>query len=284
MNIRFASIAVLLAATSAHAVDVYSNSGSAPGDAFSNPTTTVTGQAVGASGWYYNNVRNFGIVGVNTAYPRNGDGSVRLQSTVGPGGASSKADIEFFASATPNAGGNFGAASAITNLGSLGALSFDWYRASGGTANAILHPVIRLGVFDPSTNASGYLIYEREYNGGNGSAAAVNQWVSEDIFASNYRLWASGSTLPNSVNSASPQLYNARTITDWRTQFPNYLVTTISLGVGSGWGTFDGAVDNVRFAITGGPASSFNFEVVPAPGAGALLALGGLVAGRRRRN
>lgn len=284
MLMRSASIVVLLAAASAQGADVYSNSGSAPGDAFSNPGTSVTGQAVGTSGWHYNNVRNFGIVGVNTAYPRNGDGSVRLQTTVGPGGNSSKSDIEFFASASANAGGNFGATSAITNLGSLGTLSYDWYRASGGQANSILHPVIRLGVFDPATNASGYLIYEREYNGGNGSAATTDQWVSEDIFASNYRLWASGSTLPNSVNSANPQLYNARTITDWRTQFPNYLVTTISLGVGSGWGSFDGAVDNVGFSIIGGPASSFNFEVIPAPGAAALLALGGLVAGRRRRN
>ncbi len=283
-GIALASVALAAFGSVASATTVFSNAGAAPGDAFTNALTTVTGQAVGASGWTYNNVRNFGIVGVNTQFPRSGDGSVRLQSTVGPAGNSSKADIEFFASSATNAGGNFNATSAITNLGSLGSLRYEWYRASGGTANTILHPVIRLGVFDPATNASGYLIYEREYNGGNGSAATQDAWVSEDIFASNYRLWASGSTLPNSINSASPQLYNACTITDWRTQFPNYLVTTISLGVGSGWGTFDGAVDNVEFSIIGGPASSFNFEVIPAPGAAALLGLGGLAVLRRRRN
>ncbi|MGD9690113.1 MAG: hypothetical protein AB7K52_10715 [Phycisphaerales bacterium] len=279
-----AVVSVIAIAGSAQANIVFSNSG-APGDAFMNAGPTTTGQALGASGWYYNNVRNSGVVGANVQYPRSGNGSVRMQTLFGPGGASSKADIEFFATAAANGAGNYGATSAITSLGNLGALSYEWYRASSSSNSVIQHPVIRVGVFDPQTNANGYLIFEREYNGGNGAAAPVDQWISEDIFGSNYRLWASGSTLPNNINGTMGpiQLYDARTIGDWRTQFPHYLVTTISLGVGSGWGPFDGAIDNVRYSIIGGPEFVDNFEVVPAPGAAALLGLGGLAALRRRR-
>ena len=61
------------------------------------------------------------------------------------------------------------------------------------------------------------------------------------------------------------------------------MIYGVSLGVGSGWGTYDGAIDNVTIGFTGAPVYSWNFEVVPAPASAGLLGLAGLAAARRRR-
>jgi hypothetical protein len=86
--------------THAANITVYSNN-SAPGDDFTNATGTNTnpltpGALLGASGWTYNNVRNNGHVGIRTDNPRSGNGSAWFNGTQGPGGASSKADLEYF--------------------------------------------------------------------------------------------------------------------------------------------------------------------------------------------
>ncbi|MCS6920780.1 MAG: hypothetical protein NZM07_02480, partial [Elioraea sp.] len=56
---------------------------SAPGDSFVNAGPTNQGQAIGTTGWYYNNVRNSGSVGISTALPRNGNGSAFFSSPSG---------------------------------------------------------------------------------------------------------------------------------------------------------------------------------------------------------
>ena len=86
--------ALAIASVGAHSATVLSNN-AAPGDAFTNAGGSSQGQAVGATGWYYNNVRNSGTAGINDTYARSGNGSALLQGTLGPGGASSKADIEY---------------------------------------------------------------------------------------------------------------------------------------------------------------------------------------------
>lgn len=250
------------------------------GDFFTNAGTSNTGQAIGASGWYYNNVRNDGVVGVNTTYARSGQGSLFFRTNQGPGGNSSKADAEFFATASPNQNGNYGPTSSLGLLGNLTSLSYEWYRASGGTANSNYMPAIRLGVFDAASGASGYIVFEREYQQAGGTyVAATDTWVTENLFAGNsVRMWSTGN-LPNNVNASNgpAQLYDARTLNQWRADFANYFVTTISVGVGSGWGTFEGAVDNITFGFGTAPATTYNFEAVPEPftmmlGAGAAAA------------
>jgi hypothetical protein len=66
------------------------------------------------------------------------------------------------------------------------------------------------------------------------------------------------------------------------------VILGFSSGVGSGWGSFTGAVDNISWTINGVTTVN-NFEVaaadVPEPASVALLGLGlmGLVAARRRK-
>lgn len=267
------------------AVTIVNANNSAPGDDFTNASTSNTtpltpGAALGSSNWYYNNVRNNGHVGIRTDLPRSGDGSAWLSTTQGPSGASSKADIEYYLP-----GG-----APLGTLGTLSSLSYDWYRSAGGTANAWLHPVLRLFIASPDRTKTGYLVFEREVNRDTFGphpipvVAPTGAWQTDDIAGGDYRLWSTGSTLPNTA-----LYYNAWTVSAWKAGYASYDVLGISAGVGSGWGTFDGAVDNITIAF-GGPEATYNFEVdstaVPEPAslvAWSLLGLAGLGYCRLRR-
>ena len=265
----------------------------ATGDSFSNATSTNTGQAVGSTGWYYNNVSYSGVVGIDSTYARSGNGSLRLEVTQGPGGASSKADVEFFDTAAANAAGNFSAASVLGQLNDLDGLSYDWYRDGSSTATGWLHPVIRLQITSMDFTKFGYLVFEVEYNQLNpGTAVPTDQWVTEDLFASSAKMWSTGN-LPNNINGSNgpTQLYDARTIQQWVSDIgDDYYVLGVSLGVGSGWGTFKGAIDNVGWSFDG-DAQQYNFELAPSttvPEPASIVVAGlGLLAlgiGRRRRS
>ena len=121
-----------------------------------NPATS--GAQLGASGWYYNNVRNNGHVGINTDIPRSGNGSAWFDGTQGPGGASSKADLEYF----PN-----GPTSLVSmgTLSDISALAYDWYKSSSSAASQ--QPNLRFYVDADgnlgTTTDRGYLVYERAY-------------------------------------------------------------------------------------------------------------------------
>lgn len=102
-----------------------------PGTLFTHTGTSNQGQVLSGN-WVYNNVRNSGQVGVTSTYPRSGNGSVEMNTLFGPGGASSKADIEFLANPV-NLGGNFvagGSLGLFSNLNLSGGLGYDWYRNS----------------------------------------------------------------------------------------------------------------------------------------------------------
>lgn len=254
------------------------------GDNFTNPAAVgLTGQAVGASGWYYNNVRDNGIVGIDGDYARSGNGSVSFNLS---GTGASKADIEYFASASANANGNYGATSALGQLNDLTSLSYEWFRDSASGAASHLHPVIRLNLAN-GLGGFGYLVFERTYNA---LATPTDTWVSDDVFAGDYRMWSTGN-LPNNINGTNgpAQTAAARRLSEWITLLGDtYYVTAISVGVGSGWGSFVGAIDNVSWSFDGSPAQTFNFELprgqsVPEPGTLLMagLALLALRAGRR---
>jgi hypothetical protein len=239
--------------------------------------TTVTGPANGANRasagyvgdqWVQRNVGGNATVGITTDYVRSGNGSAYFSGT-GAAGAY-KGDLEIYF-------GTSIAASSITGMG------FDWLRdASSAVNSANLHPTFRLMVTGTFGGASvgGYLVYERDYNGG--GAAPTNTWVTEAFAYGTGNLWSTGN-LPGAFS-----VYN-RQLDDWNALVSNLTVVGLSIGIGSGWngGGFVGAIDNVVLNTTAGDRS-WNFEVaaqaVPEPGSLALagLALLGLAAARRR--
>jgi hypothetical protein len=227
-------LSICVASLSQASVEVLSNNPS-PGDAFTYSGGSPGGaQAIGSSGWIYNNVRNNAIIGINDTLANDGNGSVGFQVPTG-----AKADIEMY--------GQLG------TLGNLSSFGYDWYRDSSSTASSHLHPSLRLFVRDPVTNASGYLVFELAYNP-SVSPVQLDQWVTEDIVAEDYNLWATGG-LPGAFTD-----YNT-TLSEWKTNHSDYLVLGISSGVGSGWdGTFEGAVDNITIGFNGG-STTYNFEV-----------------------
>lgn len=276
----FAPLFVFAAAASAQATIVYSNN--AAGDAFSNAGTTNQGQAVGSSGWFYNNVRRSGTSGITNTYPRNGNGSARLQGA----NDGSKADIEFLSGGTLF-GGNAFATSSLGSLASFTGASYEWFRSSSSTARTNLHPSFRV-LLDAdgnlgTTNDRGSLIFESIYNGG---TVTNDLWTTETITSAT-KLWNVGLGLGNEFTvPGTGGAYNG-TLADWTGYLTSAVVLGFSMGIGSGWGgTFDGAVDNVSYTF-GSVTSTTNFEVaaepVPEPMTLALGAAGLAAAIRRRR-
>jgi hypothetical protein len=266
-----AAIAVALLANAAQATEIYANN-PAPGDAFTNSVGDAN-QAIGSTGWYYTNVRNSTTVGISTANPQSGNGSV---SFVAP--KNGKADIEFMP------GRSLGAFSGLSSM------SYDWYRVGTSGAADHLHPSLRVLVDrdgDLSTNDRGYLVFERIYNN---LATPEDAWVTDTIGAGTF-LWNTkffGNAMPAETNiNASPYAFDA-TLAEWQAYMPSGVILGFSSGVGSGWGSFTGAVDNISWTINGVTTVN-NFEVaaadVPEPASVALLGLGlmGLVAARRRK-
>jgi hypothetical protein len=248
-----------------------------PTGIYTNAGTSGTGDAVAVDTWMRTNVRNNGSVGITSEYARSGNGSIWFEGTKGPGGASSKADMEYY----------FGTPFALSSLTSL---LYDWYRDGASTASTAQHPVIRLYYdADGSTGTTGdrgYLIFERAYNGG--GAAPTDQWVTESITGSTH-LWLTQfghpvdevytRTLNNYITGYTPTAGYAQ-ITR------SSLIYGVSVGIGSGWGPFEGAVDNITVGVNG-VQTTYNFELaggaVPEPGTCALLGGGILLLALRRR-
>ncbi|MDM7460090.1 MAG: PEP-CTERM sorting domain-containing protein [bacterium] len=276
--------AALMAQTT---VKVYSLN-PAPGDLFTNSGTANQGSSFGHSNWVYNNTRGGGQVGIRNNYPRSGNGSVYFNSP----SSTAKADIEYFVDPV-NVGGNFvpnpyNPNSIMGTLNQLTHLSYDWYRDGISTTINYLHPVLRLGILRVNSDnsvASGYLVFERIYNGF--GTAPTGSWQTDDIISNNYKLWATASLGFGDPNANINAVL--KTIPEWigaanDANATLYLVS-VNAGFGSGWsGSFTGAVDNITFGFNG-QYTTYNFEVVPEPAS--LLALGSgfvsLLALRRRR-
>lgn len=278
------ALAALVFSALAHGQTVYSNNPG--GDSFTNPGGPDIGQAIGTSGWYYNNVRPTATIGIDQTFARSGNGSAHFTSTSG----TAKADIEFLPAAV-DFNGNYYSNASLGTLGDLNSLSFDYYVKSGGTVAAHFHPVIRILVDADgnlaTTSDRGGLVFEEVYNGV--SSVATDTWVSKNITTSS-KLWSFGGGM------TFAQLGYGVTLGDWQASTPfsngngtstvsaSSAVIGFSLGIGSGWnGNFEGAVDNVAWQFNGGAPVSANFESVPEPCSMVLLGLGALAAFKKAR-
>ena len=261
---------------------VYSND-PAPGDLFSNPLSTPLGQAVGTSGWYYNNVRDNGAVGIRTNYPFNGNGSVYMRTPT----LDAEAGIEFLGNAlTIGVPGNFYSVTAIAPLKHLVSVSYSWYRDSASSVAGHLHPVLRI-LLDADGDLNtvgdrGGLVWESVYQL-YPYTAPTNTWVTQTITDSSW-LWnfGLGGTLMDIDGDGYAHNSN---LAAWKAYFPNAVIIGFNMGLGSGWtGNFIGAVDNISWTING-ITTTTNFEVVPEPTTMALFGLGllGAAGGLLRR-
>ncbi|MCS6831612.1 MAG: PEP-CTERM sorting domain-containing protein, partial [bacterium] len=248
-----------------------------------NAGASNQGQAVGTSGWYYNNVRNNGAVGIRTNYPWNGNGSVYFNTPTG----AAKADIEYLVNAV-SIGGNFFSAGVIAPFSQLQSLSYRWYRDSSSTNPAVQHPAVRIlldldgNPLTPLDRAG--LVFERAYNS---LPTLTNQWVNDTVTLST-NLWSFGALGFATDLDGNSYPYD-ETWSEWLSYFstnhPNAAIVGFSMGVGSGWvGDFKGAVDGISWTING-QTSSYNFEtfrvqVIPEPTTMALFGLGLAAVGR----
>ena len=163
------------------------------GDAFTNPSSANLGQAIGTSGWYYNNVRANGTAGIDGTYARSGNGSLHFS-----GPANAKADVEFLPNAIPFLG-NYNSAASLGSFSAFVGMSYEWYRNSTSTTDVRQMPALRVLIDRDgdltTTNDRGGLVFERVYNeGADQSAAPTNAWTSETIGASTF-VWNFGLNL-----------------------------------------------------------------------------------------
>lgn len=184
----------------------------------------------------------------------------------------------------------------LPNLGlvtGLSRLSYDWNVTSQGsgvvTAQA---PAMRMTIWDPTNNRRIDIVWE---DGEQASPVFVNgagtlgTVYNGDFFGANSRVYArtaSGFNTRGLFDNGGSFIAGSDSAMPYSQLIANLpsgtFITGLTLGVGSSVGSgFTGYADHVDFAVAGGIDTTMNF--IPAPGAAAVLGLGGLASLRRRR-
>lgn len=249
-----------------------------------------------ANQWFKTNTAGSATAAITSAYlPAAGNtGSAQLKSP----GNSGKIDLQYQWGTNASTSITAAATNGYT-LGNLTALGYDWMRASGA-AYASVAPAMRL-YYDLDGKASttsdrGVMVWEPVYNG---AAITNGAWTSSDILGGNFWQITGSSTQINIYDYTlaewqDPALTKKESAANGgstgKTLTANTVIYAFNVGIGSGWGgSFDGAVDNIRWGFKGTTTTS-NFELtapatVPEPASLALLGLGlfGIFATRKRK-
>lgn len=184
----------------------------------------------------------------------------------------------------------------LPNLGlvsGLTRLSYDWTVTSQGTGVVTAQaPAMRMTIWDPTNSRRIDIVWEDGeqsspvFVNGAGSLGTV---YNGDFFGANSRVYArtaSGFNTRGLFDGGGSFISGSDAAMPYSQLIANLpsgtYITGLTLGVGSSVGSgFTGYADHVDFAVAGGIDTTMNF--VPAPGAAALLGIGGLLATRRRR-
>lgn len=236
-------------------------------------------------GWMPDDVRPGGTVNLTTAYPKNGNGSIEINTL----GTTAKAGYALYWDPTTSSN-PFGTQ---TTLGNFQGLSLSTLRDSASTAPAHITGAIKLAWWNDYDNSNtfsagddtGYLIREYVYN--EPGAVPTDVWLDENVTGDYF--WE------RTIGKGTNEAFNI-TLTEWKNGFfntdPNYTALSgntrifgVIADVGSGiTGNFRGAVDNIGIAFDGA-CKSYNFEAVPEPSPILLFGMIGAIAfiSRRRR-
>jgi hypothetical protein len=260
-------------------------------------TIEVNQQNIGASGWEFKTFDNVGNVpNADPAYqgtlvagpatPPLGAGSARLQTGVDGGGAvklqtanfngtklSQITQLQYSTYVTTNNGGT------PANNAQAPYLQIALDRDNDNVADDALffEPVYQTGTYLPTAAPSVVIPDQR---GGDGNAPNIGTWETYDALAGGW--WSNNGD--DGAGSGGPPLTS---LAHYMATYPDATIVSTASGGGfrvvagfggpTDWGQFDGNVDAIAFNGT-----TYNFEV-PEPASLGLLALGGMILGRRSR-
>ena len=209
-----------------------------------------------SSGWYYTHIEEGTKIKVSGSYPRSGNGSISFDAP-----ENGRADIEFVSGAAL-VDGSYVSTISLGAFSGLTSMSYDWYRSPLSSASPAQHPSLRV-LLDrdgslTTTNDRGGLIFERAYNN---LATPVDQWVT-DVVSANTRIWNTGFDFGSEFDiDFNGDAFDSN-LFSWQAFLPDAAVIGFSAGVGGGWNSFSGAVDNISWTLNG-VASTSNFELIP---------------------